>query len=489
MRIKNRFIISFGIFVVMVISLAASNLAMNFTLKNLLDRSIEYARILSFWRELDFAFKRQQRTLDYYLMFSSPAERESFTTQSSLVEKKINEFMEKNSRIIESNSTTEINTWKEKYSAYTAAVGKILATAGAPPEGQIKFFEQKIEPLLKQLSDDIASRISFYSDRIDSIQSDISVRTSRSIIFAMASGIAAFLLAVYLSISLFRTISNPLRLLEQGAEIIGRGELSHRIILKKAPPELKTLADNFNSMVENLSKLQLQVVQMDRMSSIGQLSGGVAHEINNPLTGVLGQAQLLLEKLPEDSPYRPHIVKIENAAQRCRRIVRSLLDFSRDKDYNFIPTDVNQIIEETLELISSELQTKNIVVSKKFSQLPRITASPSHLHQVFLNIMTNAIQAMKNSGGTLTVETGFYDSNSVEISIKDTGTGIRKEHLNHIFDPFFTTKDIGQGTGLGLTICYGIIQKHNGTIQALSEGENKGAQIIVRLPIKREAGA
>jgi len=489
MRIRTRFTLSFGIFVIMVLAVASSNLVMNYTLKNLMDRSIQYAKILSFWREMDFAFSRQKRTLDYYLMFSTPAERESFTTQSSLLEKKIVEFTEKNSILLESASIYEIKNWQGKYQEYTTAVDKILSSATeSSAEGQIKYFERKVEPLLKELSSNISEHIQKYQDRIDSIQNNISSSTNRSILFSIISGITAFLLAIYLSISLFRTISQPLRLLEKGAEIIGQGDLSHKIIIKNAPPELKTLADNFNSMVENLAKLQLQVVQMDRMSSIGQLSGGVAHEINNPLTGVLGQAQLLLEKLPEDSPYRSHIVKIENAAQRCRRIVRSLLDFSRDKDYNFIPTDVNQILEETLELISSELQTKNIVVNKKISPtIPKITASPSHLHQVFLNIMTNALQAMKSSGGTLTIKTAWQqNTNEVEISIKDTGIGIKKEHINHIFDPFFTTKDIGQGTGLGLTICYGIIQKHNGSIKAFSEGENKGAEIIVKLPVNQK---
>ncbi len=178
------------------------------------------------------------------------------------------------------------------------------------------------------------------------------------------------------------------------------------------------------------------------------------------------------------------IVKIESAAQRCRKIVRSLLDFSRDKDYNFAPTDINQIIEETLDLLSSELQSKSIIVKKDLKPVPKVMASPSHMHQVALNIMTNATQAMKTGNGTLLVST-YRSGQEVAISIKDTGIGIKKEHINHIFDPFFTTKDIGQGTGLGLTICYGIIQKHSGSITASSPGEGKGTEIIIRLPIAK----
>ncbi|MDI6757917.1 MAG: HAMP domain-containing sensor histidine kinase, partial [Endomicrobiia bacterium] len=476
----TRLTISFGIFVALVFSIAALNLYMSAVLRDKLDASISYSRVLSFWKETDFAFARQRRTIDYYLMFATAAERESFNTQGLLIIKKMDDFLERGGPDSEGK---DITAWRDSYRDYASWVNKMFATQTAA-ETPIKYFEQRVEPLMKALSEDISSRINDYSRSIEAVENDIAIRTRKSFMFSVTGGLAALLLAIYLSVSLFRSISLPIRMLERGAEIIGAGDLTHIIVLNNAPPELKTLADNFNSMVTNLAKLQLQVVQMDRMSSIGQLSGGVAHEINNPLTGVLGQAQLLLEKLPEDSPYRPHIAKIESAAQRCRKIVRSLLDFSRDKNYNFTPTDMNQIVEETIELLSSELQSKSIVVTKKLNAVSKVLASPSHMHQVVLNVMTNAIHAMKERGGTLSVST-YRAAADVMVSIKDTGIGIRKEHINHIFDPFFTTKDIGQGTGLGLTICYGIVQKHSGVITASSDGENKGAEIIIRLPIAK----
>ncbi|PKN02125.1 MAG: hypothetical protein CVU77_01510 [Elusimicrobia bacterium HGW-Elusimicrobia-1] len=480
MRIRTRLTISFGLFVALVCSIAALNLYMSAILRDKLDSSISYAQVLSFWRETDFAFARQRRTIDYYLMFATPAEKESFNTQGLLIVRKIDEFI---NLIRLSSEAKDIAVWRDAYRDYAAAVNRMFSSH-TPEETPMRYFEQRVEPAMKALTDDITGRIDDYAIRIDSIEKDIAARTRKSFIFSVMGGLAALFLAAYLSVSLFRSISVPIKTLEDGARLIGSGDLTHTIILKRAPPELKTLADNFNSMVSNLAKLQLQVVQMDRMSSIGQLSGGVAHEINNPLTGVLGQAQLLLEKLPEDSLYRSHIVKIESAAQRCRKIVRSLLDFSRDKDYNFAPTDINQIIEETLDLLSSELQSKSIIVKKDLKPVPKVMASPSHMHQVALNIMTNATQAMKTGNGTLFVST-YRSGQEVAISIKDTGIGIKKEHINHIFDPFFTTKDIGQGTGLGLTICYGIIQKHSGSITASSPGEGKGTEIIIRLPIAK----
>lgn len=479
MRIKTRLILSFGFFVLLILVRGGISSYLSLRLKSLLTKSIVNSQTLSFWRETDFAFSRQSRTIDYYLLFETAAEKESFNTQGILIYKKLKNFLEKEGGDVSDYSKDKISEWQKSYSEYVVVVNRLFAASATSP---LNYFEKNIEPIQKNLSAMISSNIKFYEERINEIEKEIETLSRTSIIFTVSSGILAFGMAVFLSIALFRSISEPLHTLESGAKIIGGGDLNYRIVLKNAPPEVKTLADNFNAMVENLSKLQLQIVQMDRMSSIGQLSGGVAHEINNPLTGVLGQAQLLLQKLPPDSPYRNHVVKIESAAQRCRKIVRSLLDFSRDKDYNFVSADVIKTLDETLDLLSSEIQQKNIIIKKEISPMPQIKISQSHIHQVFLNIITNSIYAMKN-GGTITIS-ARADNNSAIISIKDTGIGIKKEYINHIFDPFFTTKDIGEGTGLGLTVCYGIIQKHNGSISAYSEGEGKGTTITIKLPIE-----
>jgi len=223
-------------------------------------------------------------------------------------------------------------------------------------------------------------------------------------------------------------------------------------------------------------------LQMDRMASIGELAGGVAHEINNPLTGILGQSQLLLGKLAPDNPFRASVEKIETAAQRCRVIVRSLLDFARDKDYKFRPSSLPEIIEGTLGLMETEINSKKIQLRKFISNdLPLISISHGHIQQVFLNIITNAIHAMKD-GGYLTISAN-KNSGHLDVSFRDTGIGIKAEHLPHVFDPFFTTKDIGEGSGLGLSVSYGIIKKHKGDIIAKSDGENRGTEFIVTLPL------
>jgi signal transduction histidine kinase len=239
----------------------------------------------------------------------------------------------------------------------------------------------------------------------------------------------------------------------------------------------------------------------------------VAHELNNPLTGVLGQAQLILDVMPTDDPNRRNVEKIERAAQRCRKIVRSLLDFSRPQDYNFRACDVDELVQSSLSFCESEIAAMNIsVIWEKNPVLPKIWASDNHLQQVFMNIITNAMQAMSR-GGMLTIRTDavgsedlipievetpgsggegqniqveekiYWVKSFVEIGFTDTGSGIDKEHLSRIFDPFFTTKDPGKGTGLGLSVSYGIVKKHKGQIAAASDGLGYGSVFSVRIPV------
>ncbi|HRY30513.1 MAG TPA: ATP-binding protein, partial [Elusimicrobiota bacterium] len=291
----------------------------------------------------------------------------------------------------------------------------------------------------------------------------------------------------------FRSLTKSLRALQQGTAAFGSGQWDYRIDLP-VQNELGELARSFNEMASNIKHLETQTVHMHRMSAVGQLAGGVAHEINNPLTGVLGQAQLLLEKLPSDDPRRAHLEKIERAAVRCKAIVRSLLDFSRQKEAQFTAMDINEVLEATLEFCEADLQSNHITVLKNFSAtVPKITGSSSQLQQVFLNIITNAIQAMPK-GGTLSVAakpTRFTVGPSpdapavegIEISFTDTGVGVETDHLRHIFEPFFTTKEIGKGTGLGLSVSLGIVKNHGGDIRAESRGKGAGSVFSVLLPL------
>jgi PAS domain S-box-containing protein len=238
--------------------------------------------------------------------------------------------------------------------------------------------------------------------------------------------------------------------------------------------------------VTKRKRMQEQLMLTDRLASIGELASGIAHELNNPLTSVIGFAQLLMEKeIPED--VREDLGLICSEAQRSAGVVKNLLTFARKHAAVKQLSQINNIIEDVLRLRAYEQKVNNIEVEKHFApNLPEMMVDYFQMQQVFLNIIINAeyfmIQA--HNRGTLTITTERLDS-IIRISFADDGPGISKENLRRLFNPFFTTKDVGQGTGLGLSICHGIVAEHGGRIYARSQ-LGKGATFVVELPIKQQ---
>ncbi len=234
-------------------------------------------------------------------------------------------------------------------------------------------------------------------------------------------------------------------------------------------------------------KMEEQLIVTDRLASIGELASGIAHELNNPLTGVIGFSELLIERnIPKD--IKEDLIVINREAQRTAKIVRNLLTFARKHPTDKQPLDINIIIQNVLEIRAYEQNVNNIKVHTLLaSDLPDVTANDSQLQQVFINIVINAEQAMieAHGGGTFTVTTEQI-GNIVRASFSDDGPGIAKEYFDHLFDPFFTTKEVGKGTGLGLSICHGIITENGGRIYAESE-PGKGATFFVELPIRQKS--
>jgi len=228
-----------------------------------------------------------------------------------------------------------------------------------------------------------------------------------------------------------------------------------------------------------------KLIVTDRLASVGELASGIAHELNNPLTGVIGFSELLLEKdIPDE--IREDIKIIYSEAQRTAAVVKNLLTFARKHVPAKQLVNINSIIEKVLELRAYEQRVSNIQVITQFApDLPEITADGFQLQQVFLNIIINAEHFMieANNRGTLTITTERA-GDIIKASFADDGPGISKDDLGHLFDPFFTTKEVGKGTGLGLSICHGIITEHDGRIYAKSE-PGKGATFVVELPISK----
>ncbi|MDH4223956.1 MAG: GAF domain-containing protein, partial [candidate division Zixibacteria bacterium] len=237
-------------------------------------------------------------------------------------------------------------------------------------------------------------------------------------------------------------------------------------------------------------KLREQLVQSEKMAAVGQLVSGVAHELNNPLAGVMGYSQLLLMQNNLDSKTQSYLNKICKESDRAKNIVNNLLTFARKHKPEKQYLDINAILEQTVELRAYDLKVSNVLIKKNFNpQIPKTMADFNQLQQVFVNIINNAHQAILESKGQ--GEIRIYTEKCediIRIIFEDTGPGIPRENLNKIFEPFFTTKEVGRGTGLGLSISYGIIQQHGGKIYARST-PGQGATFIIELPILQEEKA
>ena len=321
-----------------------------------------------------------------------------------------------------------------------------------------------------------------------------SFERTRAMLFALSAlGIVVSAAVVWFFV---RRITHPLIELRDNAEAVGRGDFSRRIE-RFSNDECGELAQAFNRMTTSLqtSRAELeramqqvrptqeQLIQSEKLSAVGQFVAGVAHELNNPLTAVVGFSELL-QSMSSDEKMRVHLDRIAKSAHRCHKIVHSLLSFARQHAPERRLVELRVVIEEVLEIMSYDLRTSNVTVVREFApDLPQVMADPHQLQQVFVNILGNARQAMETfqREGRIAVRTRRVNG-TVVIEFQDNGPGIKPGHLARIFDPFFTTKPVGKGTGLGLSLCYGIIQEHGGKIFARSE-PGQGATFVIELPV------
>jgi two-component system NtrC family sensor kinase len=319
-----------------------------------------------------------------------------------------------------------------------------------------------------------------------------------------------FLCVILLLVILFfstTSIVRPLQKMVEATEKISRGDLSSRVDVTSRD-EIGYLAISFNRMTENLSnakeelvdwgttlekkvdertsalvEMQQQMIQSEKLASLGKLSASIAHEINNPLGGILIYAHLIQEDMKQDDPAYENLSKIIKETTRCKNIVKDLLEFARSKEPRKEIIDLNRTLERALDIVEKQAAFQDVRIHKQLApDLPAVVADANQLQQVFLNIIINGCEAMDGKGD-LTLTTA-HDSRfkTVSVGVRDTGCGMSSEVKGMIFEPFFTTKEVGKGTGLGLSVSYGIITKHQGTISVDSE-PGKGATFTVTLPV------
>jgi two-component system NtrC family sensor kinase len=315
----------------------------------------------------------------------------------------------------------------------------------------------------------------------------------QTILVFISIALIGILVSTILSYLLSRSISEPIKKLVLASKEVASGNLDTKVDITSTD-ELGKLAYTFNKMAlalrERDTKLKeftkSKIMESERLALIGQLSANVAHELNNPLQGIVTYSHLLLEELPQEDPTRDSLEKIVTQANRSRDIIRGLLDFSRQRKPDKTLCDVNNVLKGCVSLLEKQALFHNVeIISSLDDELPLTIIDPSQIERVFINIIVNAADAM-DGNGKLRLATRFDPADCyIEVEFNDSGHGIEKENLEKIFDPFFTTKDTGHGVGLGLAISFGIIKEHKGTISVESE-MGKGTTFIVRLPITVE---
>ncbi|MFC1922513.1 cache domain-containing protein [Chloroflexota bacterium] len=312
----------------------------------------------------------------------------------------------------------------------------------------------------------------------------------QTILTFVAINIAGALVSLIVSYFIAQRILVPIFMLVNASKAVTGGDLDAKVEIN-TNDELEHLADSFNAMAQALKKRDEQfkefatqrIMASERLALIGQLSANVAHELNNPLTGIVTFSHLILEETECDDPHRTSIEKIVGQATRCRDIIRGLLDFSRQRKPNKTLSNINTVMDQCLSFVENQALFLNIQIIKNFQEdLPMIVVDPSQIERVIMNMIINAAEAM-DGNGKLTLATRHCPTpHCIELQFSDTGQGISEGNIDKIFDPFFTTKDVGHGTGLGLAISYGVVKAHKGIISVESE-VGKGTTFFVKLPI------
>jgi len=324
--------------------------------------------------------------------------------------------------------------------------------------------------------------------------------------------LAVLAIAALSAVFVWRVVRDPLAALKAGAERLGAGELGVQVEVGQAG-ELADVARAFNAMsrqlreaheeinawartlearveqkTRELSSAQEEMLRVERMASIGKLAAVVAHEINNPLAGILTYAKLLKKRFAgKDEEAYSSLDLVETESRRCGEIVRNLMTFARKTSMNYEPADLNSVVERCVRLVQHKLELANIALQLELAtDLPSVWCDPGQIEQVVLALVVNAIDAMPN-GGNLTLRTWASGEAQVQLEVADDGVGMPPEVLQNLFEPFFTTKERGRGLGLGLAVSRNIIERHAGTIH-VDSAPGRGTRLTITLPVRgREA--
>jgi signal transduction histidine kinase len=318
--------------------------------------------------------------------------------------------------------------------------------------------------------------------------------TARSVLTRLTwIGIALVIVATALTMMIARRLSRPIEQLSRAADTVGQGNFDVQVDVS-THDEVAQLARSFNTMAGNLRErdarlreTNVQLVQSEKMAAVGQLSAGLAHEVKNPLAGILGFAQLTRRSLDNPEKISKNLDVIERETRRCTDIISNLMHFSRQEPGERLATNINDAVALAIGLVDHQLGLQRIRIEKELgSYLPFVFSNANQLQQVVMNLLINAQQAMAPAGGTVKIRTRTA-GDKVLIEVEDSGPGVPAELRSRIFEPFYTTKRAGQGTGLGLSVSYGIVRDHGGSI-SVDDAPGGGARFTIALPARPDLG-
>ena len=391
----------------------------------------------------------------------------------------------------------------ERYKDHMERYEKLIRQKATQPEGENASITAIEKTIRKYGKDILTSAEDISKTERKSLQATLN--SSRRVLILSIAALVAMVLVIGQIMA--QVIVKPLKLMERTMEKIAEGSFEN-IRIDSRDREVLSLTNAFNKMLRELELRQRHLVQSEKLASLGTLLSGVAHELNNPLSNISSSSQILSEEFDDGSVEfkKELIAQINDQTDRARNIVRSLLEFSRDKEFKKQSLSLNGLLEETIRFVKGQI-TGNVSVKVDVPLDLMIIADKQRIQQVFLNLIKNAIEAVEG-GGVVTVtaakhsaldkagedENSIYnylkyrgkctlEEDTVDIQVHDTGPGIPTELLSKIFDPFFTTKDVGKGSGLGLFIVHEIIDEHDGCI-GVDSAAGKGTTFLIRLPMK-----
>ncbi len=461
-----------------------------------MDKKIQFAEVVSEFFDTTLEIRRFEKNFFLYEKEEDYKENIAYVLKAQdIIDKNLGKYQRL--QVVE-----ELNRIKKDLTQYKQSMVR-FALMGKNNTGQRLALETSIREKGKEIIT-IAERISKVER--EKIR-ELLAKTQQILVFSI---ISLSFLGIAIGHVLSRMVVRPLQSLEEKMELIAEGKLN-KVDIQSKDREIVSLTMAFNKMLKDLELRQKHLVEREKLASLGTLAAGVAHELNNPLSNISSSCQILIEELEEaDIEFKKSLLnQIDEQTDRAKIIVRSLLDFSRHKEFKKENLLLRSLLEETLQLIKGDIPSNVETVLDVQNGLV-IFADKQRIQQAFLNLIKNAIDSVKNEGkvfvkakkhsvltrigkekercdyphyqGTCTGECSA-GKDTVDIEIADTGMGISADLLPKIFDPFFTTKDVGQGSGLGLFIVQEIVEEHGGCIGVSSEID-KGTTFLLRLPAK-----